>query len=94
MTISLIGRRPAQRVGGYSNSGFYEDINDELMTPPIKCGRSSRWPLHEVEAIVRARIAGWDDDRIRQLVRQLVAQRAKMAPSLPGAPTGDSRGDS
>ena len=45
-------------------------------TPPIKQGkRSSAWPLSEVLAINRARIAGKTDDEIRSLVLELVAHR-------------------
>ncbi len=61
---------------GRTNSGVYADIADELMPPPVKLGaRMSAWPEHEIEAVLRARIAGKSADEIRALVRELVAAR-------------------
>lgn len=63
---------------GLKHSSLYSRAKDELFTPPVKLSsRSSAWPEHEVEAINRARLAGKSDDEVRQLVRDLVAQRAQ-----------------
>ncbi len=63
-----------------SRSTFYLQIRDGLMTPPVEAGKNtSAWPEHESEAILRARVAGFTDEQIRALVKQLVSDRAKLA---------------
>ena len=42
----------------------------------MKTGRSSGWPAREVAALNAARIAGKSDAEIRELVADLVAERA------------------
>jgi prophage regulatory protein len=52
-----------------------------LLTRSVRTSEgSSGWPEHEVDAIVRARIAEWSDDQIRKLVLKLEADRPKLAP--------------
>lgn len=59
-------------------ASHYEDIARGLFTRPVKMGtRTSSWPEYEVEALIRARIAGKTDDEIRALVAKLEADRAK-----------------
>ena len=61
---------------GLPKSSFYERIDKKLMTPPVSLGaRSVGWPEHEVEQIIRALIAGCDEQQIKQLVAELTAQR-------------------
>lgn len=62
-----------------SKSGIYQDIANELFVPPVKVGRSSAWPVHEVDAIIAARVAGKSDDEIRALVKSLVVARTAAA---------------
>ncbi len=72
-----------QRRGG-GHSKLYDDIAAELWPPFIKFGRCSVQPAHEVDAMLAAIVAGATPDELRQLVRQLVAERknapAKLAP--------------
>lgn len=59
-------------------TSHYRDINEGLFTHPVKMGiKASSWPESEVEALIRARIAGKSDDEIRSLVAKLEAARAK-----------------
>jgi prophage regulatory protein len=61
---------------GFKRGRIHYECREGLLTPPIKQGkRSSAWPLSEVLAINRARIAGKTDDEIRSLVLELVAHR-------------------
>jgi prophage regulatory protein len=62
---------------GYkSKTSVYEDIKLGVLTTPVRLGkRSVGWPDYEVESICRARIAGWSDDQIRELVGQLHSER-------------------
>ena len=84
MTESLrLDRLPAvleQR--GDGRSSLYLDIQRGTWTAPVHVGRASAWPRHEVQALVRARIAGASHEQLRLLVRQLVAERAAMMPAI------------
>ena len=40
------------------------------------------WLQSEVDAVISARAAGWNDDKIRQLVVALMAERQTMAADL------------
>lgn len=62
--------------GNRSRSSHYDDIQKGLYTHGIPVGpRAVCWPLHEVQALNAARIAGKSDDEIRQLVVTLEAMR-------------------
>lgn len=57
-------------------SSHHKQIKDGLMVPPVRLGENSRaYPLHEINAINAARIAGKSDTEIRQLVSKMVADR-------------------
>ena len=63
---------------GFKRGRIYEECRQGLLPAPIKNGkRSSAWPLSEILAVNRARIAGKTDDEIRSLVSELVARRAE-----------------
>lgn len=63
---------------GRGSSSIYADIQTRLFTKPVKVGeKSSRWPDCEVDELIAARVAGWSDDQIRELVKQLEANRKK-----------------
>ena len=63
---------------GVKHSFGYALIKSGLMVPQIHVGKSSRIPRHESCALAAARMAGADDDAIRALVIELVAQRGKI----------------
>lgn len=65
---------------GDARSTIYLRGSQGLFPPPIKLGpRSVAWPASEVAAINAARIAGWTDAEIRELVKRLVAARKSLA---------------
>ena len=67
--------------GDGSTSNLYAEIAAGLMPPGVRIGRRAvAWPDYEIEAINRARMAGWSDDQIRDLVKRLVAARTEFAP--------------
>jgi len=67
---------------GKSKSGTYVDILDGLMVSTVSIGeRAKAFVEHEVDAIMGARIAGWTNDEIRELVKQLEANRVNFAPT-------------
>jgi len=62
---------------GLGRSAFYAAISDGLLPKPVKIGRSSAWPEHELDALVAAMIRGESRDALRGLVQQLHAERAR-----------------
>jgi prophage regulatory protein len=65
---------------GLSRSTIYLRISQGLWPKPVSLGaRAIGWPAYEVAALNAARIAGKDDDEIRQIVIKLEAARASAA---------------
>ena len=59
-----------------SIGGVYLDVRKGLLSPQIKTGeRSSAFIVSEIERVIDARIKGMDNDEIRVLVSQIVAER-------------------
>lgn len=59
-----------------SVGGVYLDVRRGVLPPMIKTGeRSSAFIVAEVERVIQARIAGVDNDEIRLLVKQIMAER-------------------
>lgn len=57
---------------------LYARISQGTFPPPVKFGdRVSAWPQHEVEAIMMAIMRNATEDELREVVVQLVKQRAK-----------------
>lgn len=76
MTLQRLVKLPQLReCTGKGTTSVYDEIKEGLITPPIKRGRSSVWPEHEIAEIQRAIIAGAPEDERRQLVKRLVAAR-------------------
>ena len=66
---------------GIGGSTLYARIAAGLWPKPISLGvRAVGWPDSEVEAVVRARIAGKSDDEIRALVIEIERKRTEAAP--------------
>lgn len=72
----LVQLRETLHIRGRGRTAHYGDIEEGLFTKPVKIGKGKvGWPEREVTAINAARIAGKSEDEIRELVRQLEAQR-------------------
>lgn len=66
---------------GYPTSTLYEKIRDGLFVRPVRIGaRAVGFDSSEVKAIIAARVAGYTDEQLRELVIQLHAKRATLAP--------------
>lgn len=87
MTTTRILRLPDVRArAGICRTTVYDRIARGTWTRGVKLGaRAVGWPKSEVEAIVAAHVAGWDEDRIRTLVDRLHASRATAVDHLLGA---------
>jgi len=67
---------------GCGRTNHYAEIRELTWPPPIKLGKSSLWPRHESQLLLRAKVAGASDDELRALVRALLEQRARLMPRL------------
>jgi prophage regulatory protein len=73
---NLLKLSEVKKYTALSRTTIYTRIQEGLLTPPIKLGdRASAWPEDEIEAINNARIAGFSDDEIRELVKSLESRR-------------------
>jgi prophage regulatory protein len=72
-----------KHAGYRSNASIYALVKAGLWPRPVQIGiRSVGWPAEEVQAICRARIAEYDNDRLRALVDELHAKRADLLPQV------------
>ncbi|MFT4058463.1 MAG: AlpA family phage regulatory protein [Legionella sp.] len=80
MVSPLLRRPQVQSTSGLSRSTLYLRISQGLWTKPVSLGeRSVAWPESEIMALNAARIAGFPNDDIRVLVKQLEASRSQIA---------------
>jgi len=91
--VTLIDQQAAALRYGCCTSKFYTDVHRGLMPAPLRMGpKFMRWPACEVDAVIRARLAGADDATVRELVQVLHAARAvgskgtSITPALQGSP--------
>lgn len=64
---------------GFSKSTLHLRINEGLLPPPISLGqRASGYIEHEVQAVLKAMIAGQSQEQIKQLVIELTEARKKL----------------
>jgi prophage regulatory protein len=87
----LLPEREALSRVGKKRSAFLVDKAKGLIPPAVALGvrrdgrvSLSAYPESEIEAVVRARIAGATDDEIRELVKELVAKRRELAAASRG----------
>lgn len=72
VNLVLLDKHQVFKKSGSKNSKFYDDIGDGLYPQPVKIGaRGSRWPEHEIDAVIHARMAGASDEQVRALVTRL-----------------------
>ena len=76
MVINFLKLPALKKKLGKSKSAIYLDIQNGLLCRPVPIGtRSVGFPEHEADAVNAARLAGMDDDEIRELVIELEARR-------------------
>ncbi|MGR5412859.1 helix-turn-helix transcriptional regulator [Vibrio astriarenae] len=77
--LRIIRKPEALLATGLKSSTFHNQINQGLMVKPVNLGaRSSGYPLHEINMINAARIAGKNDCEIKELVSKLMSLRQKL----------------
>lgn len=78
--MNLIRFKKVQQKVGTGRSTTYSQISEGLLPKPVSIGsRAVAWPEHEIDSIIKARVAGKSDDEIRDLVRKLEAARKEAA---------------
>ena len=77
----LIQIRDVCQRTGLAKSTVHEHVARGLMPPAIEISRSwGAWWDREIDQLIGARIAGFTNDQIRELVTRLVAERQHAAP--------------
>ena len=72
----ILRKQKVLEITGYSKSTLYNRINAELFCPPIPLSyRTVGFVYQEIQSVMKAIIAGYDDDEIRTLVRTIVDKR-------------------
>ena len=80
--FKLIDAKEAAELRGCKKTKLYADAAAGLLPPPIKLGpKCARWGAHELQAVVRARLGGANDEQVRSLVQELIAFRRELAPA-------------
>ncbi|WP_396190231.1 helix-turn-helix transcriptional regulator [Flavobacterium sp.] len=70
---------------GISESSYRNGIADGTLPKPIHlCARAVGLPEHELNQVIRARIAGLPAAEIRKIVEQIHEERARIAAELIG----------
>jgi prophage regulatory protein len=76
MNVCILREPAALQATGMPRSSFRDQLRAGFYTRPVKLGaRAVGWPAHEIDAVLRARIAGQSDDQIKKLVQELETQR-------------------
>ncbi len=74
--IFIARRKLVEEKCGQARSTIYLNISKGLFPSPVKLGANSvGWPVHEIDAVLAARVAGKSDDEIKVLVSELEAAR-------------------
>lgn len=74
--LQLIRRAKVLTLTARSKSALQLDEKNGLFCPPVSIGdRAVAYVLHEVQAIVKARIEGKTSQEIKSIVNDLVSQR-------------------
>lgn len=77
--LQLIRKAQAQTPFGCGRTLFQEKINTGLVPPPIKIGkRAIAFYEHEINATLAVTIAGYNDEQIKEFVRELVVKRKNL----------------
>lgn len=78
--INLLREDAVRAMTGLPKSTLHEARKAGLFPAPVRIGeRSVAYPSNEVQAVIRARVAGTPDEGVRALVESLHAARQQLA---------------
>lgn len=77
--LDLIRIATVKKKTALSNGSIYLHVKQGLLPDSIRIGEKAvAWVEGEIDAVVKARIAGKSDAEIRELVAKLIADRAAL----------------
>ena len=80
---SLIRVKKVEDRTGLKKSMIYDLVGKGELCPPVKIGeRAVAWIESEIDVINAARIAGHSNDKIRELVKTLMAKRQQFTDDI------------
>jgi predicted DNA-binding transcriptional regulator AlpA len=80
MSFEILKAPAARKVLAVSHGRFFELRKRELVPVAVQISaRSVGYPSDELLAVARARVAGWTDEQIAQLVKRMAAKRHSIA---------------
>ncbi|WP_396268238.1 hypothetical protein [Ideonella sp.] len=80
MSFEILKAPAARKVLAVSHGRFFEWRKKQLVPLPVQISaRSIGYPSDELLAVARARVAGWSDEQIADLVRRMAAKRGALA---------------
>lgn len=83
MAINMFRQQQSMAKTGEKRSTFNSKVNSGLIPKPIFISpRVKVWPEHELDAINRAWLAGYNEDQIRELVKKIEAERSQYAEAV------------
>ena len=75
-TIALVRLPEALRICGSRRAFFYRQMGEGLMPKGVRIGvRATAWPVHELEAVCRARLRGASKEEVKMLISKLMEER-------------------
>ena len=80
MWIEILKAAVARKILSVSHGRFFELRKQGLVPEPVQISpRSVGYPSDELQAVARARVAGWSDQQIADLVVEMAAKRHEAA---------------
>jgi predicted DNA-binding transcriptional regulator AlpA len=81
--LRLCKKSEAYTILGVSEGTFRHQISEGLMVPTISLGERAIGVIaQEVDMIIKARIAGWSEIQIKDLVKRLIEFRTTLSSEI------------
>ncbi len=77
MELRLITLKEVMDLLGLTKTRQWEQSRDGLL-PPIRMGRRTLFVFHEIQEIIKYRIKGETDERIKELVIEQIRKRGEL----------------
>ena len=60
---------------GLARATIYYRVKENLFPEPVKLGRISLWPEHEIDIVINEIVSGASDERLKRVVNRLMMDR-------------------
>ncbi len=78
MELRLITLKEVMDLLGLTKTRQWEQSCDGLLPPSIRMGRRTLFVFHEIQEIIKYRIKGETDERIKELVIEQIRKRGEL----------------